>query len=540
MSAALAILGADLRAARNRMLRRRAARLLIVVAAIWLVIALGLGFGAGVTLAVFAPGLGPASVTAIMATGFTALAVFMLLIGFSTVVSAFYADRDLLLLATAPVPPGQVFAARLLRAGWASSLTASLVLAALWGYGIQTGAGAGFLATASLLVLVEVFAVTSLQVVLLAAVVRLVPAHRIRDAANLVAAVAGTAFYLGWLAVRAPGSDTIRPSREFSSGVRGLAAIGQRLGEFPTAWPARALAGWPGSGTPFWVGATLLLALTLTGAAYALFQVTFLGGLGAFLEASPRRRRARRAALGAGATPTMAIVRKDWTSLQRDGRRLVRLLPGAVLSVAYPLLFFRSPGSAGFWVIGFIPWFLAQVFGLPAVAGEGRGLHLLRLAAVSSLRLVWAKTLGALAPVMALSLLAVILTIAVQGLNPDAPWLFGSTAWLAAGFTAISVGAGAVSPRIDVDDPRRSVGYEGVVLALVAGIIFGLLSVGGIAALFLAATLLSHHRAPGAFAWLGLLPEWVALAGAFGLAMSVLPPVGVVVAGSRALAAREP
>lgn len=503
-------------------------------------IALGFGLGAGITLAAFAPSLGPDSVSAILATGFTALAVFMLLVGFSTAVSAFYADRDLLLLATAPVPPGQVFLARMLRAAWASSLMSSLLAAALWGYGIQSGGGPGFLAMATVLVLLEVLAVTALQVLLLAAVVRVVPPHRIRDVANVVAAFTGTAFYVGWLAARAPGAG-IRPGLEVTAGVHSLAAVGRRLSEFPTAWPAHALTDWPAPAAGLWVGATAVLALLLVGVAYGLFQVTFLNGLGAFLESGRRQRRVRGAgAVGAEAGPTLAIVRKDWTNLRRDGRRLVRILPGAVLAFAYPLLFFRSASSGGFWVIGFIPWFLAQVFGLPAVASEGRGLHLLRLAAVTSLRLVWAKVLSAGLPVMALSLLAVGMTIVVQGLNAGAPWLIGTTIWLAAGFTAIAVGAGALSPRLDVDDPRRSVGYQGVVVALVAGAVFGLLSIGGVGAVYLAVTLAAHRPPPGALAWLGLLPAVAAALGAFVLAISVLPPVGVLVAGARALATREP
>lgn len=543
MNAAAAILGADFRGFWNRLLRRRAARLIIVVGLVWLVIALGFGFGGGITLGAFAPSLGPSSVAAILATAFTALAVFMLLIGFSTVVSAFYADRDLLLLATSPVPAGQVFVARLLRAAWASSLMSSLLTAALWGFGIQTGAGAGFLGLATLLVVLVVIAVTALQVLLLAAVVRVAPAHRIRDVANVVAAFTGTAFYVGWLVARAPGTDGGRPGIQLASGVQSLAVIGRRLGGFPTSWPAQALAAWPAPSAWLWVGATAAMALVVTAAAYVLFQVTFLNGLGAFLESGTRRRRQVRGAgaVGGSATPTVAIVRKDWTNLRRDGRRLVRILPGAVLAFAYPLLFFRSANSAGFWVIGFIPWFLAQIFGLPAVASEGRGLHLLRLASISSMRLVWAKTLGAALPVMLLSLLAVGMTIAVQGLNGGAPWLLGTTVWLAAGFTVISVGAGALAPRIDVDDPRRSVGFQGVALALAAGAVFGLLTMGGVAALYLAAALAAHRPPPGVLAtWVTLLPLWSALLGAFLVAVSVLPPVGVLVAGSRALATREP
>jgi putative ABC exporter len=537
-----ALVRADLRGAWNRLRQRRAAGALILAILAGLLIALGGVFVAGVAVAHVGAQLQPGAVEAMLTFAFSALAVVMLVFGFSTVVSVFYADRDLLLLAAAPVPTGPIFLARLLRASWANSLTAAMLLCALWGFGAGSGLHAGFFGAAMLLALAEVVALTSVQVILLALAVRFLPARRIKDGANILAALAATVFYVGWLAFRAPGTGLESRSQTLAEVLRGLAIIGRRMRVFPTSWPAQALADWGSAAATGWLVRTMVLAVTLAAAAFLLFRVTFLPGLSAFLETAPGGRRLGRglAQAGEALSASSAIVRKDWLTLRRDGRRLVRLLPGAVLAFAYPLLFFRSAHSSGFWVIGFVPWFLAQIFGLPSVAAERRGLHLLRLASVSPLRLLWAKTLASALPVVGLSLIAAVLTIAVQGISSQSVWIVAATLWLAVGFTLISVGAGAIAPRLDVDDPRRSVGLEGVLVALLGALVFGGLSVAGFGVLYVSFALAGRPVDPVAAVWVGLLPAWTAAAAGLMLAAAVLPPAAVLVAGARWLTGKEP
>ena len=537
-----ALVRADLRGAWNRLRRRRAAGLLIAAMLAGLLVALGGVFAGGLALAHVGAQLQPGAVEAMLTFAFSALAVVMLVFGFSTVVSVFYADRDLLLLAAAPVPTGPIFLARLLRASWANSLTAAMLLCALWGFGAGSGLDAGFFGAAILLALSEVVALTSIQVILLALAVQLLPARRIKDGANVLAALAATVFYVGWLAFRAPGTGLDNRSQTLTEVLRGLAVIGRRMRVFPTSWPAQALADWGGAAAAGWLLRTVILAAALGTVAFLLFRATFLPGLSAFLETAPGGRGFGRglARTGEALSASAAIVRKDWLTLRRDGRRLVRLLPGAVLAFAYPLLFFRSAHSSGFWVIGFVPWFLAQIFGLPSVAAERRGLHLLRLASVSPLRLLWAKTLASALPVVGLSLVAAVLTIAVQGFSTQSVWIVAATLWLALGFTLIAVGAGAIAPRLDVDDPRRSVGLEGVLVALLGALVFGGLSVAGFGVLYISFALAGRTTDPLAAVWVTLLPAWTAAAAGLMLAAAVLPPVAVLVAGARWLTGREP
>jgi hypothetical protein len=542
VSVLLALIGADLRGAWNRLRQRRSAGALMTALFAGLVVALGAVFAAGVAVANVGAQLQAGAVEAMLTFAFSALAVVMLVFGFSTVVSVFYADRDLLLLAAAPVPTGPIFLARLLRASWANSLTAAMLLFALWGFGVGSALAPGYFAAAAALALAEVVALTSLQVILLALVVRVLPAQRIKDGANILAALAATVFYVGWLAFRAPGTGLTGRQQTLGDVLAGFAVIGRRMRIFPTSWPAQALAGWGGPAATGWLLRSLGFAILLAAAGFVLFRSTFLPGLAAFLETAPGGRRWGRGlarggeALSAGA----AIVRKDWLTLRRDGRRLVRLLPGAVLAFAYPLLFFRSAHSSGFWVIGFVPWFLAQIFGLPSVAAERRGLHLLRLASVSPLRLLGAKTLASAVPVVGLSLVAAGLTVAVQGLSSQSWWIVAATLWLAVGFTLISVGAGAIAPRLEVDDPRRSVGLEGVLVALFGALVFGGLSVGGFGVLYISFALAGRPADPMAAVWVGLLPAWTAAAAGLMLAAATLPPAAVLVAGARWLTGREP
>ena len=533
MSAALVILGADLRAARNRLLRTRRARwLLLLAAAVWLVVLLGTVFGLGAGLGGLQPSIGRNAVEVALAGGFTWLAIFMLLVGFSTAVSAFYADRDLLLLASAPVTAGPVFAARLLRAAWASALVSSMLVAALAGYGVGAGMPVTFVPAALVMVASELLAITGLQVVVLAAVVRIFPPARVRDAANIVAALAGTGLWLVWAVLRSEGRGE---GRGFLAGITALYGAGRAARNLPTGWPAAALVQWGTAPGLAWFGATLGLAAAVVMGAYVLFRATYPAGLTAFLESAPRRRR-RATAGGEWGGLTTAMVRKDWLTTRRDGRRLVRILPGAVLALAYPILFLRSGGTT--WTAVFVPWFLSQVFGLPAVAVEGRSLMLLRLASMPAWRLLVAKFVGVWVPVAGLTALSVAVTVATLGIQRETALLIPVSVWLATGFSVISVTSGAISPRLDVDDPRRAVGLASALTALTASLCFGLLSAAAAAATFV----VLGGRLPGTagadLADPGLRTT-VALAAAGLWVLALAPAAACAFAGARALARRE-
>jgi hypothetical protein len=59
--------------------------------------------------------------------------------------------------------------------------------------------------------------------------------------------------------------------------------------------------------------------------------------------------------------------------------------------------------------------------------------------------------------------------------------LFVLGVWLAVGFVSISVSGGAIDPRFDATDDRRSVGVLGSLVSLAASLAFSILSIGALA-----------------------------------------------------------
>jgi len=97
------ILGAELLAFRHRLLKRNTARLVLLVIALLLAAVFigGGAFGLGVTAGQYLP----SARDGLLAGGFTALSVLMLVVGFPTVIATFFVGRDLLQLVLAPVRP---------------------------------------------------------------------------------------------------------------------------------------------------------------------------------------------------------------------------------------------------------------------------------------------------------------------------------------------------------------------------------------------------------------------------------------------------
>jgi len=136
---ALTILGADVRSGWNFVIRgggrRRAA--VVIAPLIALPLMLGAFFGAEAAAHFGVDG------AVLLGAGFTMMVAVVLLLNVSTVITAFFADRALLLLALAPVPARSVFFARLVSASLPFWLVAPVLFAFVAGYGVGRGAGAG-------------------------------------------------------------------------------------------------------------------------------------------------------------------------------------------------------------------------------------------------------------------------------------------------------------------------------------------------------------------------------------------------------------
>ncbi|OLC23671.1 MAG: hypothetical protein AUH40_10435 [Chloroflexi bacterium 13_1_40CM_65_17] len=482
------ILRSQLVAQRNRLFKRNRAGLIAVT----LVTLLFGGFAAGGIFSVGATAghFLTSSVDPLLSATVTALSLLMLLLGFPTVIASLFVGRDLLQLVVAPVRTRDIFFARLLLAMNANLLISAIFAAGVVGVGIGAGAQPVYYPTALLLIAAQVVAVTSLQAILMTVIARWVPARLARDVAAGVAGLTGVGLYLAWnLSLRQTFGRRGRPD------VSSLTSFVRPIDWLPTTWPAHALsavvAGSIGTAL-FWSLATLAFAAVLLTMAGLLYERTLLSGLGIFGGAAVVwRRRVERPirpgrARGAG-SPALAIARKDWLGFRRDVRRLTRLLPAVLLPLGWVVAFSQQGRIlSGFWssvaLVTFLSIFMSSALALPSIPGERRGFQLLRMAPLTMWQVLRAKVLTALPPVLAIILVfsAVVVLTGKDGPGQLLELLILGL-WLAVGFVSISVSGGAIDPRFDATDDRRSVGVLGSLVSLAASLAFSVLSIGALA-----------------------------------------------------------
>jgi len=418
------------------------------------------------------------------------------------------------------------------------------------GYGVGRGAGAGYYAAALFAIALCATATVSLLVAVLSLVLRIVPARRARDVANLLAALLGVGLYVGWYGIMGGGAGQRSLGRDLGS----LASAGRDLAALPTAWPGSALAalaaGDVGGGLAR-LGLLLTLTAAIVGLAWFGYRRAFVVGVGVYGEAGaarsrrPARRAPRgtaRAATGA-ARPVRALVRKDVVTIRRDMRLLAGMLPGLALAIVYPLVFVRLPTPPGgassgpaeilFWVsMGgtlFVPLMTSVVIALPAVGLEKRGMWLLLLAGTPARTIMRAKLSLALGTIVTITGIEAVVSALLRGAH-DARLLVVllAVSWVAAGMAAIGVGAGALAPNFDGTDARRAVRLEGILIFFVVAVVFNGLAVGALVLGIVAA-----HQTGSTALVLAMM------AGFFALTASAAP-VGMVAAGVRSLSAWRP
>jgi hypothetical protein len=492
-----ALLVADLRGGLHRVQRRPWILGLALLGGVCLgVPVLSAITAVGYALANVAPQLGELA----LVTAFTGAALAMLVLGPSGLITAFFTDRKLLLLATAPVPKWVVFSARLASSIWTNALFGAALLAGLIGYGSGRPAGLIYWLAALVATVWLVLAVTAFQLVLLSLILRVVPAERARDAAALAAVVVSVGFALSWAGVISSGAVGRSILRQrLPELATSLAVWSDRTNWIPTAWPARALVslaeGDVEASLP-WLALCVLVLVVLIGLAYWLYRAAFQIGILVFAEGAGGRRRQGSSAptridSPGPASPVQALVRKDWLTLRRDTKRLAGTLPAVVVAGAYPFILGGgyTGGASRFWLSALgaimLPFMLATSLAMPAVPGEGRGFALLRLAPISPARFLVAKLAFAGPPVLIISLLGGALLGRIRGGSPaDVAELVALLAWLALGFTALCIAGGALAPNFAAANPRRGVPIPAVLLAFAGMLLFTVLS-GSALALFL-------------------------------------------------------
>jgi ABC-2 type transport system permease protein len=487
-SATRTILAVELLAWRHRFLGRSRVRLALLI--VFLVIAAVMIGGGSFVIGAAAARFLPGARDVILAGGFTMLSVLMLVVGFPTVIASLFVGRELLQLVVAPVRPIEIFVSRVVLAMTANFFVGGILLMAILGVGVGSGASFVFYPLAVLLIFLQVLVVTSLQTILMSVVLRWVPARLARDVAAGIAGVSGAAFYLVWnFNLRQSFVPRGRPD------LTNLTSIAQRVEWLPSAWPGHALsgviAGSPGSAV-VWVLLSLALTALLVGIAATLYGRTLVAGLGVF---GGERSVWKRSAAGetvavaktGAASPARAIARKDWLGYRRDVRRLSRMLPAFLFPIGYVVAFLRpARGGNSFWtevfLVAFITMFMSSALGTPSVPTERRGFQLLRMAPMTMWQVLRAKVSLTLIPVLVVTLVISVVISVVSGSD------FGQLSelallvvWLGVGFVSIGVAAGAIDPHFDAVDDRRAVGIVGTLAGVGGAIGFGVLSVGAFA-----------------------------------------------------------
>ena len=489
-SATWIILRAELLAWRHRLFGRSKARLALL--GVFLLAAAVFIGGGAFSIGAAAGHFLPMTRDTILTGGFTSLSVLMLVIGFPTVIATFFVGRELLQLVLAPIRPIDIFVARLLLAMSANLLISSILLMATLGVGVGSGAPPEYFPLAVVLIFVQVLVVTSLQAILMSFVLRWIPGRIARDVAAAVAGLSGAGFYLAWN-INLRQSFSPRNRVDLSN----FTSLVGKVEWLPSAWPGHALsaviAGNLGEAAT-WIAFSVVFGVLVLAIAEILYRRTLLTGLGVFggPPAIWRRGAANQAvavAKAGAASPFRAIALKDWLSYRRDIRRLSRMLPAFLFPIGYAFAFLRPSRSiTSFWtevfLVGFISMFMSTALATPSIPSERRGFQLLRMAPMTMSRVIRAKVMLTLPPVLALTLIfsMVVATVSGSGIAQYAE-LAVLVVWLGAGFVSIGVSAGAIDPRFDASDDRRAVGLVGTLAGLGGTLGFGLLSVGALALL---------------------------------------------------------
>jgi hypothetical protein len=246
-----------------------------------------------------------------------------------------------------------------------------------------------------------------------------------------------------------------------------------------------------------------------------LYARTLLAGLGLFgtTPVAWRRRAASAPSPAAGSTrlgrssPNLAIARKDWLGYRRDVRRLTRLLPALLLPIGYAVALSQPSRSLnGFWanvsLVAFLSLFMSLALASPSIPSERRGFQLLRLAPMTMWHVLRAKVLLTLPPVLIVMLIFSGSVAIVSGTGFGELLELGLLVlWLGCGFVTIAVSGGAIDPRFDALDDRRSVGILGSLSGLFGSLGFGALSIGALALFIFGAEAVAGTAQGGFIPW---------------------------------------
>jgi ABC-2 type transport system permease protein len=411
----------------------------------------------------------------VLAGAVLVLSLFTLATSVSFALASVYFSRDVEWLLLAPISAGLLLTYRL-----SSQLILGICLGTALGGPAVVGLALLYRSPGMVpLVAVDLIAALvmpmAVALALVVTVVRVVPARLVKDAAALMVGVVGFGVAAVEIASVVKGGSTGIGVTPFT---RGLS-----LPSFlPAAWAARSLTE---AAQGDW-GPAILLALALVATAAAVCVACLLLAAPSLREgcfraqvAVPRRR--RRGWRNFRMPPVLAIARKDWRTLGRDPGQLIQLVLPIGLFGVYLLapraggaglgVFRNFPGWYGpLTTAAFAALFAASGLGLRAIGAEGRYFWCLKSAPMQPRALLLSKLiLPALVAVGAS--LALMVTTEVRAGLPVGQIAFSSALLVLCvlGLASLATGMGAIWPRLDWTDPRRSVGVWLAVGFMLAG-----------------------------------------------------------------------
>ena len=404
------------------------------------------------------------------------LFAFTLATSISFALASIYFARDVEWLLLAPISSRLFLSYRLLSqlglgAAIGAGVAGPVVLAAAVVYHSPGLVPLVALAVGSLLLVP--MAVAMLVVV---ALVRVVPANRVKEAAGLLVGVVG--FGVAALDLAASVRRGSVPGIGISDFSRGM----HLPGWLSPTWAAQSIfAAAHGRWGPALLGVTELIAL----AAVVTFCAIWLSGPlvreGWFRAQTTSRRGGRGRPRLRRRPVVLAVLRKDWRTLRRDPAQLVQLLLPIGLFAVYLLspragglglgLFHNFPSWYGpMTTAAFAALFAASGIGLRAVGSEGRQFWCLRTAPVSTRTLLLSKLVlpGVIATTASLTLMV---TSELRSGTSGFQMLFSALllSICVVGLSALATGLGAIWPRLDWTDPRRAVGVWLAIVFMMLG-----------------------------------------------------------------------
>lgn len=472
-------------------------------------------------------------IAALALSGVYTLAAFgLILTGLAGALYTMYLSDDLRVPLAMPLRERTVFAYKFWET-FASNLPLFVVLGLpiLLAYGVGTGASALFYPATVVVSALVIMIPTSLCVLLIMPLMRVIPPGRAKE---IVAAAGALAGVIVWAAFYLSTSSTGADSN--------LSAL-QRLGEAPAlhappgSWAADAVV----SAAVLDLGQFLGGLLPLAGLSFGMYAVclglarwAYAAGWARATESGGQVRSSGRIEAAFGWLPQdlRAVVVKDLTSLPRDFRRLAGLAAPVAMGLVFALNIFQfsghraEPSLSPYLVAGGLAAFASS--STQAVGVEGRGYGFIAASPLSPGRFILGKIAGGAAVGAAVSVLGALALSLVPGFFYLPGLLMGSLGGPVAALVvaAYTVGVSAMFPRFDWENPNQATTTEGGLLLALC--LFGLFALGGIC--FGIGSLLERFT-----------PAWAAasIAALIWVAVAAIPAYAVASAGAANLKRME-